>query len=85
MYEWRGNRVVTLHNFSPHPQQVKLQLQGAGSELVANLLIEHASRSRSGTHRWVIEEFGYRWYRVGGMSYALNRGRGLPQEQDPGA
>jgi maltose alpha-D-glucosyltransferase/alpha-amylase len=85
MYEWRGNRVVTLHNFSPHPQQVKLQLQGAGSELLANLLIEHASRSRSGTHRLVIEEFGYRWYRVGGMSYALNRGRGLPQEQDPGA
>ena len=83
-YEWRGNRVVVLHNFSRHPQEVTLRIAGPGGELLANLLVENESRARDdGTHRIAIEEFGYRWYRVGGMSYALNRSRSLPDAQNP--
>ena len=84
LYEWRGNRVVTLHNFSRQPVEVKLRLEGPGGELLANLLVENESRSREdGLHHIALEEYGYRWYRVGGLSYALNRARGLPEAQSP--
>jgi maltose alpha-D-glucosyltransferase/alpha-amylase len=82
-YEWRDNRVITLHNFSRHPVEVKLRIDGPGSDILANLLVENESRAEDGAHRLMIEEFGYRWFRVGGMSYALNRSRGMPAAQDP--
>jgi len=83
-YEWRGNRVVVLHNFSRHPQEVKLRIDAPGGELLANLLVENESRANDdGLHRIAVDEFGYRWYRVGGMSYALNRSRGMPDAQNP--
>ena len=84
LYEWRGNRVMTLHNCSRHPEEVKIRLEGPGSEVLENLLAENRSRvTEDGWHHITIEEFGYRWYRVGGLSYALNRGRGLPESQNP--
>jgi maltose alpha-D-glucosyltransferase/alpha-amylase len=84
-YDWRDNRVVVLHNFSRHPQEVKLRVDGPGGDLLVNLLVENASQAHEdGMHRIALEEFGYRWYRVGGMSYALNRSRGMPDAQNPG-
>jgi maltose alpha-D-glucosyltransferase/alpha-amylase len=75
---------MTLHNVSRHPEEVKIRLDGPGSEVLENLLAENQSRvTDDGRHHIAIEEFGYRWYRVGGLSYALNRGRGLPESQSP--
>jgi maltose alpha-D-glucosyltransferase/alpha-amylase len=39
-----------------------------------NLLAEdHSHADDSGKHRMVIEAYGYRWYRVGGLDYLLRR------------
>ena len=84
MYEWRGNRVVLLHNFSRQPVQVILRIKGEGGELLTNLLAENDSHAQEdGAHRVALEEFGYRWFRVGGLGYALKRLPGRPQAQSP--
>jgi maltose alpha-D-glucosyltransferase / alpha-amylase len=42
--------------------------------LLINLLAEDHSRAdKNGKHRLVIEAYGYRWYRVGGLDYLLRR------------
>jgi len=42
--------------------------------LLVNLLSEDHSRAdETGKHRLVIEGYGYRWYRVGGLDYLLRR------------
>jgi maltose alpha-D-glucosyltransferase/alpha-amylase len=39
-----------------------------------NLLSEEHSRAdENGKHRLLIEPYGYRWYRVGGLDYLLRR------------
>jgi maltose alpha-D-glucosyltransferase/alpha-amylase len=84
MYEWRGNRVVLLHNFSRQPLEVVLRMKGEGGDLLTNLLVESESRAQeNGSHRIAIEEFGYRWFRVGGLGYALQRQPGRPRAQSP--
>jgi maltose alpha-D-glucosyltransferase/alpha-amylase len=42
--------------------------------LLINLLAEdHSHADKRGKHRMVIEAYGYRWYRVGGLDYLLRR------------
>ena len=42
--------------------------------LLVNLLgEEHSHGDEHGKHRLVIEAYGYRWYRVGGLDYLLRR------------
>lgn len=78
-YSWRGNRVVVLHNFNREPQQVTLQLQGDGSELLVNLLETDDSRAgKNGKHQIALLAYGYKWYRVGDMNYALRREPAAP-------
>jgi maltose alpha-D-glucosyltransferase / alpha-amylase len=84
MYEWRGNRVVLLHNFSRQPLEVVLRVKGEGGDMLTNLLAENESRAQGdGAHRIALEEFGYRWFRVGGLGYALRRQPGRPHAQSP--
>jgi maltose alpha-D-glucosyltransferase/alpha-amylase len=41
---------------------------------LVNLLSEDHSRSdKRGRHRIVIEGYGFRWFRVGGLDYLLRR------------
>ena len=43
-------------------------------DLLVNLLSEDHSRVQSGgKHRVLLEAYGYRWYRVGGLDYLLRR------------
>jgi maltose alpha-D-glucosyltransferase/alpha-amylase len=73
-YSWRGNRVVILHNFNREPQQVSVQLPGEGSELLVNLLEQDDSKvAKDGKHHISLTAYGYKWFRVGGMNYALRR------------
>ena len=38
--------------------------------------VMHTLRAgKSGTHDLVVEPYGYRWFRVGGLNYALNASR----------
>jgi maltose alpha-D-glucosyltransferase/alpha-amylase len=42
--------------------------------LLINLLAEdHSQADEKGRHRLVLEPYGYRWYRVGGLDYLLKR------------
>jgi len=43
-------------------------------KLLINLLAEeHSYADKNGKHRLVIEAYGYRWFRVGGLDYLLRR------------
>src|SRR5712671_153884 len=78
-YDWRNNWVLFVHNFDAKPREVAFSVgldgDNAGyGKLLVNLLAEDHSRGdASGKHRLVIEAYGYRWYRVGGLDYLLRR------------
>jgi maltose alpha-D-glucosyltransferase/alpha-amylase len=49
-------------------------VEGDAGNLLVNLLTEDHSRAgKDGRHRLLLEAYGYRWYRVGGLDYLLNR------------
>jgi len=75
-YDWRNNSVLFLHNLSDTPREVAFSagLRGSDGRLLVNLLSEnHSQASRDGKHRMLLEAYGYRWYRVGGLDYLLKR------------
>jgi len=72
-YDWRNNAVITIHNFSEKPASVRID-SGPEGDLCANLFAgEHSHALPNGKHRMVLEGYGYRWYRVGGMGHILKR------------
>ena len=74
-YDWRNNSVVFLHNLHDEPREVVLDvgLEDEGRMLVNLLAEDHSKAEDSGKHRIVLEGYGYRWYRVGGLDYLLRR------------
>jgi hypothetical protein len=49
-------------------------VDGEAGRLLVNLLSEdHSSADAAGQHCLLIEAYGYRWYRVGGLDYLLKR------------
>jgi maltose alpha-D-glucosyltransferase/alpha-amylase len=78
-YDWRDNSVLFVHNLDARPREVAFSvgLDEADAEqckLLINLLSEdHSHADDSGSHRIIIEPYGYRWYRVGGLDYLLRR------------
>jgi maltose alpha-D-glucosyltransferase / alpha-amylase len=71
-YDWRGNAMLVVHNFDGEPHAVTID---AGEETLVNLLSKEHSTAKSGRHRITLEGYGYRWYRVGGLAYILDRER----------
>ena len=73
-YDWRNNSVLFVHNLSPIPTEVKF---GAGAKVdgqLVNLLSnDHSTPNASGKHRILLEPYGYRWFRIGGLDYLLKR------------
>jgi maltose alpha-D-glucosyltransferase/alpha-amylase len=70
--------VLFVHNFSATPREVTFSVGGKDEKehgrLLINLLSEdHSKAEENGRHRLVIEAYGYRWYRVGGLDYLLRR------------
>jgi maltose alpha-D-glucosyltransferase / alpha-amylase len=75
-YAWRNNWVLFVHNFDAKPHEISFSvgLHNEAERLLVNLLgEEHSHADAHGTHRLVIEAYGYRWYRVGGLDYLLRR------------
>jgi maltose alpha-D-glucosyltransferase/alpha-amylase len=73
-YDWRNNSVVFLHNLSASPCEVRLDVGVENSECLVNLLSSESSTAEaSGKHCILLESYGYRWYRVGGLDYLLER------------
>jgi maltose alpha-D-glucosyltransferase / alpha-amylase len=75
-YDWRNNSVVILNNLSSEPREIWIDtgLPGeVGSRLVNLLSSEHSVADESGRHCILIEGYGYRWFRAGGLKYVLER------------
>jgi maltose alpha-D-glucosyltransferase/alpha-amylase len=75
-FDWRGNSLVTLHNFAGEPQRVQVDPAVEGGERLVNLLVEGRSNAASdGVHHLELAPYAYHWYRVGDLGYALSRQR----------
>ena len=75
-YDWRNNAVLFVHNLSPFPREVSLSLSDPDprDRLLINLLSEDHSRADdTSRHCILLEPYGYRWFRVGGLDYLLRR------------
>jgi maltose alpha-D-glucosyltransferase/alpha-amylase len=75
-YDWRNNSVLFVHNLDEKPREISFAvgLPGETGNLLVNLLTEDHSRAGSrDRHRLLMEGYGYRWYRVGGLDYLLKR------------
>ena len=75
-YDWRNNSALFVHNLDSKPREIAYStgLEGKVGALLVNLLTEDHSRAdESGRHRLLLEAYGYRWYRVGGLDSLLRR------------
>jgi len=75
-YDWRNNSVLFVHNLDEKPREVSFAvgLTGKAGKLLVNLLAENHSHSdEHGKHTLVLEAYGYRWFRIGGLDYLLKR------------
>ncbi len=75
-YDWRNNSVLFVHNLDEKPREISFDagLPDDGGKLLINLLSEdHSQADDRGRHTLVLEPYGYRWYRVGGLDYLLRR------------
>ncbi len=75
-YDWRSNSVVFVHNLDEKPREISFATglpRDAGNALVNLLSEDHSQASERGQHTLVIEGYGYRWYRAGGLDYLLKR------------
>jgi maltose alpha-D-glucosyltransferase/alpha-amylase len=73
-YVWRNTSLVCLHNLAGHPVEVTLRPDADGGGVLANILTDEISQAgRDGVHRIDLDAYDYRWYRVGGLRYAIDR------------
>jgi maltose alpha-D-glucosyltransferase / alpha-amylase len=67
---------VILHNLDAKGREISfgVALEGEGGRILINLLSDdHSEAQENGKHKLVIEGYGYRWYRAGGLDYLLRR------------
>jgi maltose alpha-D-glucosyltransferase/alpha-amylase len=72
-YSWRNNEVLTLHNLHDETVDITLHLPGPAGKKLVSLFTDEHSESPQGRHRLVLAPYGYMWYRMGGLSYLLDR------------
>jgi maltose alpha-D-glucosyltransferase/alpha-amylase len=61
-YDWRGSSVVVIHNFADRAHELRLR---PGGDLLTDLIAEESSRAdASGTHKILLDGYGYRWFRM---------------------
>ncbi|EJW10290.1 Trehalose synthase [Rhodovulum sp. PH10] len=75
-YDWRNNSALFVHNLAATPREVAFSpgVEGAHGDVLINLLgDDHDAAGDDGLHHLVLEGYGYRWYRVGGLDYLLRR------------
>jgi maltose alpha-D-glucosyltransferase/alpha-amylase len=75
-YDWRANSVVVVHNLSNVPCETFVDIglpKGQANHLINLLSDEHSTALDSGKHCILLEPYGYRWFRVGGLDDVMNR------------
>ena len=76
-YRWRGNAVLVLHNFGQSPHEAVLHLDDEDADRLSDLLEEEEVHAdEDGALRVPLDALDYRWFRVGGLNYAVTRTRG---------
>jgi maltose alpha-D-glucosyltransferase/alpha-amylase len=73
-YDWRNDSVVCIHNLDPEPRELRFRVNApeAQPSILINLLSDnHSEPDEKGQHCILLEPYGYRWYRVGGLDYLL--------------
>jgi maltose alpha-D-glucosyltransferase / alpha-amylase len=84
LYTWRGNSLLTLHNFSDHACDVTMKIDEKGGEQLVNLLTSADSRAGDRRrHNIALEAFGYRWFRVGEFDHHITRRAEEPGDVTP--
>jgi maltose alpha-D-glucosyltransferase / alpha-amylase len=74
-YDWRGNSVLVLHNFAEQPHEVRLAIDDAGDRLSDLRREDEIIADEDGSLRIRLDALDYRWFRVGGLDYAIRRER----------
>jgi maltose alpha-D-glucosyltransferase / alpha-amylase len=73
-YDWRETSMLTVHNFGNKAQKVILKAGCNGDNLLVEVFDGRHSRARNdGAHHIDLDEYAWRWYRVGAADNALNR------------
>ena len=75
-YDWKNNAVLFMHNLRPEPREVRFSVDYEAEEerILVNLLSEEHSHPEKGNRHCVLmEPYGYRWFRIGGLDYLLKR------------
>ena len=75
-YDWRNNSVLFVHNLGSKPREVSISagVTGAAGQLLVNLLSEdHSHADDRGKHCLLMEAYGYRWYRIGGLDHLMKQ------------
>jgi len=75
-YDWRNNSVLFVHNMHEQPREISFAtgVPGETGRLLVNLLSEdHSHADKRDRHTLMLEGYGYRWYRVGGLDYLFKR------------
>jgi maltose alpha-D-glucosyltransferase / alpha-amylase len=76
-FEWRGSAVVTMHNFAEEPHELRIPADTFGSSRLSNLMKqEELDADEEGLIHVRLDALDYRWFRVGGLDYAVRRGAG---------
>jgi maltose alpha-D-glucosyltransferase/alpha-amylase len=69
-YQWRNNAVVTVHNLCDENLEVTLPLE---EKLISLFDTAHSEPDGRHRHHIILQPYGYRWFRVGGLGYILDR------------
>ncbi|MEP6862400.1 MAG: hypothetical protein ABJE66_17375 [Deltaproteobacteria bacterium] len=61
-------------NLSGDSREATVHRGDQAGRLLSNLLThEHSEADARGPHHLILEPYGYRWYRIGGLGYLLDR------------
>lgn len=75
-YDWRGSSLLIVHNFADKPREAAIDPGLDEADRLSNLLVaEELQPDEEGRFRMALEPCGYRWFRVGGLDYAVHRSR----------
>jgi len=63
-YDWEGQTIITVHNFTNEPQEVRIRPKKEARVLKNLLKNEEIYIAGDSRHDYTIEGYGYRWYNV---------------------
>jgi maltose alpha-D-glucosyltransferase / alpha-amylase len=72
-FDWRGSTVLTVHNFAEQPWEIRLRADDVGDGRLSDLLVQEELLADGDVLHIRLDALDYRWFRVGGLDYAVRR------------